>query len=348
MKLQHVIFPIKKAIMACIIVTLCGESLSAEVRANDHLLSESKTSSGSVYPLRKADPLGSLPPDERNRILEGEVKRRTEMQQHADQPIVFYGRIIDQHGEPVPGVVVKAGIGAFGPVFRYGFPVLKNVEVMSDRDGRFAITGEKGISLSVNELMKTGYAFQHLAGIDYQEYPGQFSDSSKPYIVTAYKIDEPPPKLVIARIPFGFEADGRWYYLDLVNKVGHSGELGGDLQVRFQRADDATRTGPYDWDLTLEVNNGGGVIETADEPLHYVAPQKGYKSEWHIAYKKSDSGWKRATHRNFYLQSRHGSVYARCELDIYPFYNDEGKAVIEIAYWLNQNTSRNLFSTVVP
>jgi hypothetical protein len=66
-------------------------------------------------------------------------------------PIAFFGRVIDQHGDPVSGADVKlsANDNAFG-----GRP--SEYARRTDGDGRFLIEGIVGITLAV-EVSKPGY-----------------------------------------------------------------------------------------------------------------------------------------------------------------------------------------------
>lgn len=100
-----------------------------------------------------------------------------------------------------------------------------------------------------------------------------------------------------------------------------------------------------DWDVTLRAK-GGGLIE-AEMPT-YVAPKDGYMPEWHLSENKDDPRWRSGLQKSFYLQSRPGQVYARCKIDMDTFEattRDTDNARIILTYWLNKDSSRNLFST---
>jgi len=66
-----------------------------------------------------------------------------EMGKAMNSSFQFYAKIVDQHGEAVPGVKVVYSMGGFGS---FGQPFSKVSSVQSDGDGVFRLSGESTMS----------------------------------------------------------------------------------------------------------------------------------------------------------------------------------------------------------
>lgn len=56
----------------------------------------------------------------------------------------FYGKVVDQHGEPVAGVSVLASVGSYSPSWRDFFGTEKTVRAKTDKKGLFTIKKKQG------------------------------------------------------------------------------------------------------------------------------------------------------------------------------------------------------------
>ena len=243
--------------------------------------------------------------------------------------IHFYGKIIDQYGEPVPGVLVK-----YKAISRYLAVGTGFGETTSDGEGRFNTKGAEGAGLSIREFIKEGYQFPGILEFDNFQL---FEDSvlwkdftkDKPYVVKAWKVDR-YAKLNVGDEIFLFDL-GTLYSMDFtapsVKQVKRKGEHNLDLHVLIDRDDLA-------WNVTLSVPNGG-LIET-DETYMNIAPENGYQKT--ITY----SGAKEKNNeldKKYYLRSR-GNMYGSLVVSIIPYYRYS--SAIDVQYVMNLENGRNL------
>ena len=76
--------------------------------------------------------------------------------------VAFYGRIIDEMGNPLDSVAVDVHVTTVNPWFIVGaerFARDKAWSLQTDRDGRFKILNQRGWSVAVRNIRKPGYEF---------------------------------------------------------------------------------------------------------------------------------------------------------------------------------------------
>ena len=263
----------------------------------------------------------------------------------ANAPVAFYGVVLDQHDQPVPGVAVKLGLrtteepapGASQDVFIY--PELK-----TDAQGRFSLTGEHGSLLKVDSLMKDGYeaapstksrSYWYWSAIKAERYE---SNAARPEVYRMWKLTG-PEKLVVkthdTRIPY----DGTPISFDLMS--GTQAKAGGDLRISLERTPRQITWGQthFAWKATVEAVDGG-LIETTEE-MPYAAPESGYQPQLVIDMPADAEKWTSAKSAKFYLKSRGGKIYGRVTVE---FRTDSDKPTtgFSISSYVNPTGSRNL------
>ena len=213
--------------------------------------------------------------------------------------IVFYGQVLDLEGNPVPNAEVRySALNSknFDKVWTSGTPK----KIMStDQDGRFAIH-DVGGSLFVN--------------CDHPEYygTGDHAESSQRKFNYGFQSgDEPawnPQNPAIFRLrkkgicePLYYSCGKMinqgesWTRLDKGESIvinlakGVRGESDTSVSVSYESDKSPEQREGYDWEYTLRIP-GGGFIEK-QENFDFIAPEKGYKEEVKIGYKKTDEGW---------------------------------------------------------
>lgn len=249
----------------------------------------------------------------------------------AVEDINFYGKVVDQYGEPVSGVKVKfkarsqflsAGTG-------YG-------EVTTDDEGLFNTRGVEGVGLSINELIKFGYQFEGRYRFDNFE---KFERSvlwenytkDNPYIFKLWKIESYPNVIKEKRIGFGFTPDGRASTIDISSgqkALLKKGIKQGDFTVSFLQDGD-------DWFFRLEMLNGG-LKETNDLYLN-LAPESGYNQ--FVEYKFPENHTLTST-KKYYIKLQCGDYYGQMILQYKPDYQD--KSAIFFSYVINADGGRSL------
>ena len=245
--------------------------------------------------------------------------------------IKFYGRVIDQHGNPVAGAKVGVSLLRWRILDAGG----EYHEFTTDSEGYFAIKGISGQVLTIRKIEKDGY---EIIGENQNSQTfrveGIRKNKSSPYVFQAWKKTEAEP-LVYNDVLIGFSPDGQSYAIDLIKPKKVLNGNSGDIRVRFKRPLNTNRA---DWSVVIE-GLGGGLVETNDVHMNQ-APESGYQPVWNFEMKKDNSKFRFEVNKKFYLKSREGRCFGRLELVITPFYND--RSVIDAKYWINPNGSRNL------
>ena len=255
--------------------------------------------------------------------------------------VYFYGKVVDQHGKPVPHAKVYFGVS------RHGFVGNSNgyfYDIITDADGKFAIEGIEGHSLNFKNVEKTGYEYGGGIGSfrGFPRYSGKNAPKSrlwtetseaKPVVFQMWKKTEAEPLI--------YNDDARVYpfpngQFETVNLQG-KGESIGDFKVSSVRS--GTRSNPGDWKIVIEAIDGGFI--ESDEVFMNIAPEDGYQRKVVLSYKKGDENYVSRVRKKYYLKSRGGQSYARLDMQIRPFFNDK-KSGLRFKYWLNPNGSRNL------
>ncbi len=248
----------------------------------------------------------------------------------------YYGKVMDQHGDPVIGAKVK-GYYTYYPFIPNGdfSSSTENIEITTDEQGLFSFINQTGRSISINSIEKQDYEFE--AGRTYIFSRGgmkmleAIGNPDKPVIFHAWKKTKAEP-LYYGEIFQKLPQDGKYHSINIP-------ALDKTMKVSFTIDPSGTSSNPLDWSVNLKVE-GGGVFETADLFMN-EAPVEGYFSQWGVSYKKSDpkfSEW--GGKRKFYIKGLGGPIYGRMEVEFIAYYRNVG--VVDAKYWINPKGSRNL------
>ena len=254
-----------------------------------------------------------------------------ELSQKAIDSINFSGKVLDQYGNPVPGVLVR--YYGHNAVYAAGSGYQESV---TDGEGVFTVENFKGSAFTVEKLTKAGYDFTgrvrfindnsgNTEGISWKSY-----SQKKPYIFKGWKVEHYPKVKTQSNLPFLFTPDGRkgtFNLLETGKDFLKKGVHEGDFIVSF------LKTGNM-WTVRLEAINGG-LLETID-PLMNLAPKSGYRDfyEYQFPLDGQNSAIKR-----FYFTSRGGSQFGKLNIDI-DAYGEKGGLLL--SYVLNLENSREL------
>lgn len=248
-------------------------------------------------------------------------------------PIVFFGKVVDQTGNPVKDAKVyySAADQYFGDSSKY--------QGISDSIGRFSITGIRGAGVYV-EVSKEGY--DRIPDESYSSF-GYGVPSGKrpptkgtPAIFTLRKKTEAEPLIAIDRdviVP----KDGTPVEVSLkTGKAVLSGK--GDLKIECW-ADDGQKDVQrrYHWRFRLSVPDGG-LVERTDTTFAFQAPADGYEPSEEFEMPPSVERWKDSFDTSYFVRLRDGT-YARMRFRI----TTGGDHYASITSYLNpQPGSRNL------
>lgn len=248
----------------------------------------------------------------------------------------FYGRVIDQNGQPVVDAEVSLHIQV-----TQGWR--KPAKTKTDAQGLFQFTGIRGESVSVAPE-KIGYQIQgHGLGIKGKNGPE--TSPAHRAIFTMWKLKGPEPMIHREISSRQIIPDGRAYGLDLLHDKIYEGTNAADLFIRIQRPAQVKPRDKYDWSFSMTAAEGGFIEVTNDMYLN-EAPATGYQPEYQMDRYATNfvnySTWHLyRTDRTFFLKSREGQIYGHFQIkELDPDYR--GKAFIRIDYYINPNGSRNL------
>jgi hypothetical protein len=257
-------------------------------------------------------------------------------------PVDFWGKVVDQDGQPLSGVrvIMRVRQWFYDPNGGPGTLSPKR-EATTDAGGNFEWTGANGDSLELESVTKEGYRLSPKAqtGFVYGRDADSFQPAAaNPVVISMWKL-MPSENLVSFRTLFGFVPDGRGYTMDLLANKKFEGEKPeGDMMVKLTRPAKVEPRQKYDWLLELDGVNGG-LIEAPDE-FGYMAPESGYQPKVSIRLKASDADWTDNLTKDFFIRSRGGTVYGLLHLRIRAEY--EGQSAIFFETRLNPSGSRNL------
>jgi len=268
------------------------------------------------------------------------------------KPMAFYGKVVDENGRPVAGVVAhfqwdnpSTNINALK--FRK-WPQI-SVDVSTDDNGRFSLENKPGIQLDVSVGKEGYYSSGTNRGATYFRY-------SQPNIDTFYgrsdyyKPDSNSPVVYYLRkkgiganalvtSQFGIREDyspqvpldGTPVKVDLLHrKVGE-----GPLELFQVKPEYAMWKTATNWSLTMRINDGG-FIEHEDE-FAFNAPQSGYQPVANFDFQKGQTNWTEFIRKRYYIKFGTPPVYGQLEMET----SIERSGVT--LYWvINPDGSRNL------
>jgi hypothetical protein len=259
-------------------------------------------------------------------------------------PIHFFGQVIDQDGEGIPGVRVSVqtmGFDPDSPKVYEGAPLRIIVhELETDQEGRFALLDERGHSVIVRELKKEGYRVSRYNPVSFAYSDGKRihdPDPAAPVLFRMWRQQEAEP-LIHYRRRAHLGEGGKQTYLDL--HTGLLREGGGDIAISVVRLEPETPTQRFqsDWIVRLEVPSGGGLIPVEGE-AGWEAPAEGYQSSYELVSLAGDGGDRQEKY--FFVKARNGQTFARVHLRFFAQLREE-RTTLTVEGYVNPNGSRNL------
>ena len=266
------------------------------------------------------------------------VQAIQEILAYNDVPIVFYGRIEDQFGNPVVGVEITGTT-----IINNGVTTGANrVSTISDANGFFQLDAGKGESLGIMPrkagftLASTATLFKYSHLEDHQYTP----DAKNPTVIKMWKLQGAKPLVSIdqhCKIPYTTAPIN----FDLL--AGQIVPSGGDIKITVSRpAGIISGRAPKDWSVQIEAVDGG-LIETSvgEARVTYAAPNSGYEPSKKFTMSNSNNTWYEAVHQMFFVQSRNGEVYGKVNFSLRINQNPDDSMSITLSGVASTNGSRN-------
>lgn len=250
------------------------------------------------------------------------------------QPIEFYGKVIDDNGQPIPEVRVRF---IWNDLSEEG---TSEASTISNEDGLFSLANVRGKGLSVR-LEKEGYDVSHRQnqfGFEYanaHEPHFHVPDSERPVVFHLRKKGPAEPLLVLDK-GYRVPKDGTPVEVNLT--TGRQVPAGqGHIRVEcwtYDQEKDAFKR--YTWRCRISVP-GGGIISSTNE-FDYLAPAAGYV-ESDLIEMRPDMGrdWTKDVKRSYFMHLRDGT-YGRAKFRMIA----SGDHFFVVDSAVNPSGSRNL------
>ena len=265
-------------------------------------------------------------------------------------PIEFYGKVVDQHGEPVAGAAIK--ILPFDNAYGDSDTSL---DLTSDASGRFSVKGLKGLAMGVQATKAGHLTFSDLGygkptssrrieyGLDGTQ-GARFKDPNKPTLFTLHKIGLVEPMVYVEEKRWHLEVDGTPRKIALDSKDG-TGPHQIDFRLRSDWShlpmDNEINSKRFDWSLEARIP-GGGFLKNASD-YNFEAPETGYLESIRFGYLANlpQEQWKRLRHGRYFVKFADGT-FGRIRFSIDAA---SDRRPLSLTSWMNLKPgSRNLAS----
>jgi hypothetical protein len=261
--------------------------------------------------------------------------------QNSNVPIQFYGVVLDQDDQPIPGVKVTLSIRtAQEPLPGAIRDEFVKVTLTTDPQGKFSITDAKGALLTMKSIEKEGYeASVQAVNRGYWYWRSEelihHPDAGKPEVFRMWK-KAGAERLVRKGISAPLRYDGLAATFNLVGD-----QAADDLRVTLTRNPRQITLGQrnYEWTFTIEVP-GGGLIESQAEQM-YRAPAEGYQPRLVFQMPADAKEWADEKTFELYLKLRNGGAYGRATVKVLVG-SDRQTTPFYITSYINPSGSRNL------
>jgi len=244
-------------------------------------------------------------------------------------PLEAYGKVIDQFGNPVVGATVDGNVllNVGADTSRY-----ETHTTITDTNGKFEFTALRGVNLGIS-IKKNGYETNNKG---FQGAQGKLTPTNRDTYVM-WKLQGAEP-MVHSKIHDYIPVDGTEIHYDLL--TGKRVKDGGNLVVTLSRNPvDIVRGKPFDWQLSLVVDNGG-FVEIHD-PYPYLAPTEKYLPTLTISKTAADKNWDAKYDGSYYVKANGGQIYARITINSMVDFQP-APTLLNIDIYANPAGSRNL------
>ena len=254
-----------------------------------------------------------------------------------DIPIIFYGKLEDQFGNPVVGAEVTGSTIIYNGT-RTGS---ESASMVSDSNGFFKLDIGKGEILGIMPK-KTGYVlattstffkYSHLEPNPY------VPDPNNPTIIKMWKL-QGGEHLIHFQAQIRVPIDGSPITLDL--QAGQQVQAGGDITISVETTPKPNVRQRYDWQVTIQAEDGGLISSSDDFEQMFQAPKLGYDPKFVVNYQKDVRPWSTTFNGIFHFTSRSGSCYGKFAIEVLSDVVKDGTVPVILNSYINPAGSRNL------
>jgi len=245
-------------------------------------------------------------------------------------PINFYGRVVDENEQPVPGANVELSWTDLSQ------PGTSQARTTTDAQGSFSLLNQTGRSLQVR-VSKDGYYTPKRQQISF-DYAGFWEanyhvpDSNNPVLFHIRKKNQ-GETVRSGEIRPTIPADGTPVRFDLLN----GGRVSPDGQLEIAAMTNTEQYPPtiFNWRATILVPGGGLIEHNAEFP--FEAPEGGYQPSIEFDMPTNAPDWKRVIEKSYFIEFGSPPRYGRIQIRL-----NGGSQKASVSYWVNPTGSRNL------
>jgi hypothetical protein len=244
-------------------------------------------------------------------------------------PINFYGRVLDEREQPVPGARVHA---EWSDLSRNG---ASSEELQTDSEGLFAITGKTGRGITVRITKDGYYTPKQQISFDYAAFWEANYHKANPTTPVVFHLRTKTANLALTYrettatlSPVGAPAN-----LDLLN--GGRPSIDGQLTLAAVTNTEKYPPSRFDWQASISVKDGGLVEHDLEFP--FEAPAKGYVPRVDFDMSAAQPDWKRGVEKHYFIRFGTPPKYGRIRVR----FNGASQKV-SLDYVVNPTGSRDL------
>jgi hypothetical protein len=247
-----------------------------------------------------------------------------------DQPISFYGRVLDESNKPVVGANVHFGWRGF--LIRG----TRDRDVLSDQSGSFSLTGELGQVLYVSVGKSDCYDSDRNRGagaFQYNPSTGELfrPDPKKPVLYYLRRKGVGARSLITWDNGVKPPVNGTPVKVDLLHrKVGD-----GPLEISQVKPERGGWEFATNWSITLKIADGGFVEQDEEFPFH--PPESGYRPQVDFNFDKGLTNWARGIRKDYYIKFGDPPLYGRLHMDTLG-----SSDFVRLTYAINPDGEQNL------
>lgn len=240
----------------------------------------------------------------------------------------FYGKVVDDQGNPIAGAAVKIHTRHYSPNPQAFFLGVSEHERKTDAKGCFSVEGMVGLDLMIAEINKIGYEFKisgHKTSFDYEK-GNTMVHKPDPRNPVVYRLRKKGEETYVVNNTFSFVFSAKGprshYGRDFLAQAAIEAKdgkipfevIGGEGLEGVRRQCDLNGRAAYDpqtktWTVVLAPGNSDGGLIVSDRIL-YEAPKEGYELSHTFLLKNGEVLDK----RYIYLRARNPAIYMRLDL----------------------------------
>ena len=271
--------------------------------------------------IRKQMPGGPYEPSD-PRWVEVDLKDKIDKAWEWKMPINFYGKVLDQNGQPVADATVRM---SWTNISKNGS---SQIETRSDSHGNFALENQHGRSLLVN-VTKTGFynaQRQNQDSFDFAAFweKTYYQPNAKAPVIFHLRKQGVLGNLLTGELKKRVPPDGSPTDISLSQNQEDSWAR---LAVKAWTNTEEYPPRLFDWRMELRVP--GGDIQPCNDEFPFLAPEGKYSPAIEVNMPRTVENWKRVVDQKYYIRYTNPLRYGLIQFRI-----NGASQNVSIAYWI--------------